>query len=133
MNKDDAPAIVSSDSSDFDNDPAIIVPDSPDLAEKLANYFLGKGPLPEGSVVMTHKEFMAIGRVENCDCQQIICVCEQVRQHVKGCFYRKSIECPIPIDCDDHGLSVCAECYPCTCKSLRDQISQGILPEVLWK
>lgn len=62
------------------------------------------------------KEFAARGRVPDCDCELIQCVCAEARQHKKYCRFRRSMTCAIPIDCDDHHFDVCPVCDPCTCE-----------------
>lgn len=94
-------------------------------ADELALYFKS-GILPEGALATTYEEFEARGRLADCDCQLIQCVCAEARQHVEGCYYRKSITCAIPIECDEHGHSICLSCYPCTCSDVARNISMGI-------
>jgi len=43
-------------------------------------------------------------------------VCAARKDHKKECLYRKSVECPVAIECEPHGLEVCLKCTPCTCK-----------------
>jgi hypothetical protein len=64
---------------------------------------------------VTLEEYMAIGRVPDCDCQLIRCVCTDARKHVVGCIYRLALTCAIPIPCESHGEDVCPVCDLCTC------------------
>ena len=73
------------------------------------------GVLPPGSREMTLEDFKKVGRVEDCDCGHLQCVCELVRQHKDDCPLRLAISCAIPIECDKHGGDVCPICNPCTC------------------
>jgi len=77
--------------------------------------FIETGDLPPGSIGMTLNDFKAIGRVGDCDCGLIQCVCQQARQHKEGCPLRLALTCAISIECDKHGLDVCPECTPCIC------------------
>lgn len=75
-----------------------------------------------GEVKEIYKEpladFMARGRAADCDCDQIACICTKAREHKKTCRYRKSLTCPVPIECE-HGFDVCPICDPCTCKKAK--------------
>jgi hypothetical protein len=66
-------------------------------------------------VFKDEKEWMAEGRVPDCDCQLISCVCAEKRKHKEGCQYRLALTCAIPIECEEHGFDVCPTCDPCTC------------------
>lgn len=94
--------------------PEILVVSESTTPEQEA-HFIETGELPPGSRRMTLKDFKAIGRVENCDCGLIQCVCQQARQHKNGCPLKLAMTCAIPIECNKHGLDVCPECTPCTC------------------
>lgn len=37
-----------------------------------------------------------------------------VQHHHPDCPFRKSVECPVGIECE-HGWDVCPQCDPCTC------------------
>lgn len=68
---------------------------------------------------VTHEDFdtfSARGRVEDCDCEFITCVCTEARKHKTDCFLRLAMTCPIPIECGKHGVDVCPTCDPCTCE-----------------
>jgi hypothetical protein len=65
--------------------------------------------------VQDFDDFAARGRVPDCNCGLIICVCLQVRPHKLYCMYRKSMTCPVAIPCDC-GFDVCPKCDPCTCE-----------------
>jgi hypothetical protein len=65
-------------------------------------------------VFKDEEEWMAEGRVTDCDCQLISCVCVEKRKHKEGCQYRLAISCAIPIVCG-HGFDVCPTCDPCSC------------------
>lgn len=67
----------------------------------------------------SEKEYMARGRVADCDCQLIQCVCAEARKHKIGCQRRLAMTCPVPISCDAHGLEVCQECDPCSCEEIK--------------
>lgn len=58
--------------------------------------------------------YMARGRVPDCTCELIQCVCAEARKHEKGCRFRQAMTCAVAITCD-HGVDVCPECDPCTC------------------
>lgn len=60
-------------------------------------------------------EYTARGRVPDCDCQLLSCVCAEARTHAKDCRFRKALTCAIPIACEAHGYDVCPVCDPCTC------------------
>lgn len=49
----------------------------------------------------------------NCGCLNnfFICVCH----HDKGCQFRVSITCAVPIECE-HGYDVCPQCDACNCR-----------------
>ncbi len=64
---------------------------------------------------VSFEEYTAMGRVPDCDCQLIQCVCAQARQHAKECRYRVALTCAIPITCEAHHEDVCSVCDPCTC------------------
>jgi hypothetical protein len=81
----------------------------------------------DGSVELrtdvTLEEYMAMGRVADCDCQLIKCVCTEARKHDKRCIYRIAMTCAIPIACEDHGQDVCPVCDPCICLMLANGIT----------
>ena len=91
----------------------LIIPEST-TPEQLANCIVG-GAVPPGSRGMTLEEFKRIGRVEDCDCGLLQCVCAQARQHKDGCPLKLSMTCAIPIECAEHERDVCPICTPCTC------------------
>lgn|SRR5574341_127792 len=85
--------------------------------EKIGAYFTSDGavvlePLRE----MDLAEFMAIGRVEDCDCGHIQCCCEVRCGHDDECRFRQAATCAVPIACESHGRDVCPVCDPCTCE-----------------
>lgn len=61
------------------------------------------------------KEWMARGRVADCDCQLLQCVCTEARKHKPDCRFRIALTCAIPIECEEHKFDVCPTCDPCTC------------------
>ncbi len=77
--------------------------------------YVETGALPEGSVEEPIEDFMARGRVEDCDCDMIECVCTLVRPHKKRCRYRIALICPVEVLCAAHKLEVCPECDACDC------------------
>jgi hypothetical protein len=77
--------------------------------------YVETGALPEGSVEEPIEDFMARGRVKDCDCDMIECVCLQIRQHKKRCPYCVALICPVEVLCRKHKLEVCPECDACTC------------------
>ena len=82
--------------------------------------FLQGGPLPPGARIQTIEEFEAEGRVADCDCQLIQCVCQIARQHQQDCKFRRALTCAVPITCEPHRQDVCAICDPCTCGEYLD-------------
>lgn len=51
-----------------------------------------------------------------CDkCGHLACVCAVKVKHEPDCLYRKSVTCPVGVECE-HGYDVCPICDPCTCK-----------------
>lgn len=91
-----------------------MVPSDVDVGA-LGDYVFGDGPMPIGAHGETFDEFSARGRLDDCDCQLIECVCAVARTHKKDCRMRKALTCAIPISCEPHGLDVCPTCDPCTC------------------
>jgi hypothetical protein len=83
------------------------------VARALRGY-LDTGVIPEGFHVEDYATFSARGRVADCDCGMIQCVCTQARQHKKECKFRRALTCPVAIECD-HGNDVCATCDVCDC------------------
>lgn len=63
----------------------------------------------------TFAEWASRGRVDDCDCNLISCVCELARQHELGCRYRFALTCAVAVACEPHGRDVCEKCDPCTC------------------
>lgn len=53
-------------------------------------------------------------RVADCNCDQIVCVCNEIRAHKIKCRFRVALTCPVAIECD-HGVDVCPQCDSCTC------------------
>ena len=66
-------------------------------------------------LVENETTFLARGRVVDCDCQLLQCVCAEARRHAKECRYRFAMTCAVPIACDPHGRDVCPTCDACTC------------------
>jgi hypothetical protein len=60
-------------------------------------------------------EYIAQGRVEDCDCQMLQCVCVEVRKHKPECRWRKALVAPIGFACEQHNLEECPTCDACTC------------------
>jgi len=58
--------------------------------------------------------FTARGRVEDCACGMIQCVCVEARKHDERCLYRKSLLCALAFPCEKHGLDECLDC-DCDC------------------
>lgn len=98
--------------------PEVLVVPENTTPEQLANYIFTGEP-PEKSVGMTLEEFERIGRVEDCDCGLIQCVCQEARKHKKDCPLRFSMTCAIPFPCDEHGMDVCPICTPCNCHPIK--------------
>lgn len=94
--------------------PVLVVPPDVDLVQ-LGAYALEGGPVPDGAVEMDFETFTAIGRVPDCDCGMIQCVCEEARRHLPECQRRKAITCAVEVTCGPHGLDVCPTCDPCGC------------------
>lgn len=91
----------------------LVVSPEVDLVE-LGEHMVNGGPQPAGSHYESFEEFTARGRVKDCDCGLIECVCAQVRPHKPTCRYRVSMTCAVPISCD-HGFETCPECDRCDC------------------
>ncbi len=91
----------------------LIVPENVNV-EALAAFVGGTGPLPEGARWEDEATFLARGRVADCTCKMISCVCDQVRWHRPTCRLRKSLLCPVAIECE-HGKDVCPTCDACSC------------------
>lgn len=72
---------------------------------------------PGGLRTESWKTFTARGRVADCDCNMIQCVCLEARQHINNCLYRKSLLSAIDFPCEKHGLDACLEC-DCDCGKL---------------
>ena len=87
----------------------------------LGDYIEGRGPMPEGAYGTTFEQFSAQGRVDDCDCQLVPCVCSQARQHGKNCPLRQALTCGFAFNCERHGLEVCAQCDACTCGTSNEQ------------
>jgi len=75
----------------------------------------GRGDVTSLEIV-DQEEFMARGRVADCDCGLISCVCEEARKHKPECRFRKALTCAVGISCDEHGYDVCPKCDPCDCE-----------------
>lgn len=96
--------------------PEVLITPESTSTEQLANFMYGDGSLPDGSVTMKFDEFKKIGRVDDCDCGLIRCVCQEARQHKDGCPYKLAMTCAVPISCDEHDLDICPDCHKCTCQ-----------------
>jgi hypothetical protein len=92
----------------------LIIPESTD-PQALANFIFTGGPMPPGARVETYEQYSSFGRLPDCDCQLIRCVCAQARRHQLTCKYRKAMTCAIGISCEEHGLEICPTCDPCSC------------------
>lgn len=66
-------------------------------------------------IIQNEKEYFARGRVADCTCQMLECVCALTRLHLVSCRYRKALIRPIAISCEEHGVDVCPVCDSCTC------------------
>jgi hypothetical protein len=64
---------------------------------------------------LAQAQLLARGRVADCDCNMIACVCSDARPHTIDCRYRKALTCAVGIACK-HGYDVCPQCDPCTCE-----------------
>jgi hypothetical protein len=51
-------------------------------------------------------------------CGYFDCVCAIRAAHKKGCSYLRMALSKIGFPCDVHGLDVCEDCTPCTCKEM---------------
>lgn len=48
-------------------------------------------------------------------CKNLVyCTCQILREHERGCRYRRAAALSVEIACD-HGLQACPQCDPCTC------------------
>ena len=100
----------------------LLVPKNID-ARALGQYIAG-GPMPPGCHGTTYAQFSAVGRLSDCDCGLIQCVCAQARRHQTDCRFRLALTCAVPIACSDHGLDVCSTCDPCSCGVPLDEDSE---------
>lgn len=88
--------------SDDTEETILIVPPDVDLAA-LGKHVLEGGPVPDRCRVRSLAEWMADGRVEDCDCGLLQCECVVIRQHEEGCSFRLTITSPVdvgPMECD---------------------------------
>ncbi len=81
--------------------------------EAIAAYMEGR-PLPEGAYLEDFEVYAARGRVPNCTCGLIECLCTQIAGHTDHCRFKVSALSPVCFPCE-HDLDVCATCTPCTC------------------
>jgi len=88
--------------------------DPAELAAQLAAHLQG-GPLPPGYIYKPLEEIYAEGRIDDCTCGLISCVCKVVRVHKQDCRFRISLVCPVGIACE-HGSELCPICDACTCQ-----------------
>lgn len=110
----------------------LCVPKDVDVAA-LGAFIEGKGPIPEACYWEDEETHFARGRVENCTCEMLYCVCAQVVDHLEYCHFRKAMLCPIGFVCE-HGVEVCSQCDPCTCLGTRaEREHMRILEESLAK
>lgn len=77
--------------------------------------YVETGELPEGSTEEPIEDFMARGRVKDCDCGLLQCACLEARKHKKSCRHRLALICPVEVLCVAHKLEVCPECDACDC------------------
>jgi len=84
---------------------------------------------PEGEILGWERfeDYIARGRVVDCDCSHLQCCCEAARRHVLGCQRRLAITCAVPITCEPHGLDVCETCDPCSCPP-RPKVDNQLTP-----
>lgn len=54
------------------------------------------------------------GRVKDCTCGMIACVCNIKQRHKPECKFRRAAVSTIEIECE-HGHGVCPKCDPCDC------------------
>lgn len=87
-----------------------------ELVEELTAHIVNVEP-PPADIEDRVKAHMAARREQGCECEQISCVCAEVRKHKDGCRFRYALLCPVGIDCA-HGFDVCRVCDHCTCKEL---------------
>lgn len=59
-------------------------------------------------------------------CGHLACVCAIQAAHDKGCKFRFSATCAVPVECE-HGYDVCPICDPCTCS--KQPAVATVLPE----
>lgn len=62
------------------------------------------------------EEYLARGRVADCDCQMLQCVCVEARKHKPECRWRTAILAPVGFACE-HGFEECPTCDACTCEA----------------
>jgi len=68
-----------------------------------------------GVAIEDEETFLARGRVKDCDCQMLQCVCTEVRQHKPECRWRMALLAPIGFACEPHDREECPVCDACTC------------------
>jgi len=102
------------------NEPKVLivntVPDDVDGVVAAVATYVKTGVVPPNAHIENLTTFMQRGRVADCDCRMIECVCAMARQHKSKCAFRKALTCAVGIACDDHDREVCPICDPCTCK-----------------
>jgi hypothetical protein len=74
----------------------------PDVSPEALQAYVETGALPDGAYEEDIHAWMARGRVPDCDCELMQCVCAEARGHAKSCAYRLSISCPF-----DLGILAC--------------------------
>jgi hypothetical protein len=82
------------------------------MSQKFDTFVISK----DGVEKTTFKEFTTRGRVADCNCDMIVCVCIEARKHKDGCPYKVALLCPVSIECHEDGFDVCKICDACTCR-----------------
>lgn len=88
--------------------------------------FSKTGEIQPGMKRVTPEEYEKhhSGRVKDCFCKQIQCVCEMVRNHQETCKFRRAVLCSIPIACEEHDRDVCPACDACDCRDAGEVVSK---------
>jgi hypothetical protein len=96
--------------------PEVLVVPPGTAAGDVEDYLRG-GDLPAGGRTTSLVEFLAEGRVADCDCGLLCCACLAARVHMKECRYRRTLLSRVLFTCEKHRVAPCPECDACDCGS----------------